>query len=215
MPLLEKRIIGMWLEASACQKAYSEKTPDKALANGSFVPVVLLLPFYLRSTISSMQLPNLCLILGVIFTLLLQSETFGQTQPAPLTKPFEGCYELTLGRWWPWSFGGDNEFVTPPGRIKLLSERGTKGFEEEGFLIRTIPPRKGATPGRGGPSYWNVISPNEIDLNWNDGFTGVTLSLKKHGNELRGWAHPHFDSTPLIPRIAYVIARKIACEPPQ
>ncbi len=161
-----------------------------------------------------MQLLRLCLIL-VILTLLLQSEANAQTQPTPLTKSFEGCYELTLGRWWPWSFGGDNEFVTAPSRIRLFSERGTKGFEEGGFLIRTIPPRKGAASGRGGPSYWNVKSPNEIELIWNDGFTGVRLSLKKSGNELRGWAHPHFDAPRLIPRIAHVIARKIACDAPK
>jgi len=162
-----------------------------------------------------MQLPKRWVILGIILALLLQSEATGQTQQGPLTKSFEGCYELTLGRWWPWSFGGDNQFVAPPSRIRLLSERGTKGFEEDGFLIRTIPSRKGAASGRGGPSYWNVMSPSEIDLIWNDGFTGVTLSLKKRGDELRGWAHPHFDATPLVPRIAHVTARKIACDAPQ
>ena len=163
-----------------------------------------------------MQPPKRGLILGVILALLLHCETNGQTQPAPPTKSFEGCYELTLGHWWPWSFGEDNEFVAPPeGRISLLSERGTKGFEEHGFLIRAIPPRKGAASGRGGPSYWNVKSANEIDLIWNDGFTGVTLSLKMRGDELRGWAHPHFDGPTFIPRIAHVIARKIACDAPQ
>jgi hypothetical protein len=162
-----------------------------------------------------MQLLKRCLILGVVLASLLQSEANGQTQPAPLSKSFEGCYELTLGRWWPWSFDGDNEFVTPPSRIRLLSERGTKGFEQDGFLIRPIPPRKGAASGRGGPSYWNLKSASAIDLIWTDGFTGVTLSLEKRGDQLRGWAHPHFDAAPLIPRVAHVVARKIACDAPQ
>jgi hypothetical protein len=49
------------------------------------------------------------------------------------TAPFVGCYELALGRWWPWSFGEDTEFVTPPSRIDLLPEHGTQGFEQNGL----------------------------------------------------------------------------------
>jgi hypothetical protein len=159
-----------------------------------------------------MMPPSSCAILILVFALAPQHEAYGQPQPVPLTKSFEGCYDLTMGRWWPWSFGQDNQFVTPPGRIRLLSERGTNGFERDGFLIRALPPRKGAKFGRQGPSYWNVKSANEIDLVWNDGFTGVRLSLKRSRDGLRGWAHPHFDFVRFIPRIARVTARKTACD---
>lgn len=159
---------------------------------------------------------NRSLILGALLVLFPRSEIRGQAQATPPTKPFEGCYEVTLGRWWPWSFGADNEFVTPPSQIQLLSEHGRTGFEKDGFLIRAILPRKGgATSGRGEPSYWNVRSANEVDLIWNDGFTGVMLSLKKHGEGLDRWAHPHFDAPKFIPRVAHVTARRIACELPQ
>ena len=47
---------------------------------------------------------------------------------------------------------------------------------------------------------------------WNDGFTGITLKLEKDGNELRGWAHTHFDGGVLLPRIAHVIAQRIGCD---
>jgi hypothetical protein len=60
-----------------------------------------------------------------------------------------------------------------------------------------------------------VKSSSEIKLVWTDGFTGLTLDLKKHGKELRGWAHPHFDRMKLIPRTAHATARQIACEAPQ
>lgn len=142
-----------------------------------------------------------------------KSQTSVQTQSALLPTSFAGCYELKMGRWWPWSFGGDTIFVTPPSRIELLSERGTKGFERDGFLIRAIPQPKGAAPANGGPSYWQVKSDNQIDLMWNDGFSGVTLALRKVGNDLSGWAHPHFDF-PTIPRIARVTARRISCDTP-
>jgi hypothetical protein len=132
-----------------------------------------------------MRLPC-CLFSGVVVAVFVCSIS-GQSRSTPATKPFEGCYELTLGRWWPWSFGGDNEFVTPPSRIQLLSEHGTKGFEKDGFLIRRISPK-----GRGGPSYWRVNSDNQIDLMWNDGFTGVTLVLKKHGRRIARLGAPAF-----------------------
>jgi hypothetical protein len=140
----------------------------------------------------------------------LHSEVKEEVSPAS----FAGCYELKLGRWLPWGFRGEGKdgffLVTPPSRIQLSLEQGTKGFEKEYFLIRPI---KGTAPGRGGPSYWLVQSNGRVDLLWNDGFTGVTLELEKHADELRGWAHPHFDAVPLISRTATVNAQRIACEP--
>jgi hypothetical protein len=136
------------------------------------------------------------------------SETRGEN-PA---LSFTGCYELQMGRWWPWSFGSDTVFVTPPTRIELLPEPGTNGFEKDGLLIRAISPKNGMPSGRGGFSYWQVRSGNQVDLVWTDGFTGVTVALEKHGDELTGWAHPHFDISPFVPRIAHVTAKRIPCE---
>jgi hypothetical protein len=134
-----------------------------------------------------------------------------KTGEASTVAVFAGCYQLTLGHWWPWSFGGDTKYVTPPNHIELLPERGTEGLEKEGFVIRAILATTSRTSGRGGPSYWQVKSESQIDLMWNDGFTGVTLKLEKHGDELRGWAHPHFDGPTFVPRIARVTARRITC----
>ena len=142
-----------------------------------------------------------------------QEPVGAKTQPPPDPVPFVGCYELTLGRWWPFGFGGDNEYVTPPSRIRLLSERGTEGFEQGNLLIRAMPARKGDKPGRGRPSYWLIQSSSKIDLIWHDGFTGVTLSLDKQGDKLHGWAHAHFD-TPALPRFERVTAHRIACDAP-
>lgn len=101
--------------------------------------------------------------------------------------------------------------MTPPNRVRLLPERGTEGFEQEGFLSCAIPGKKSAE-GRGRPSYWQVGSKNRVYLMWNDGFTGVTLKLERHGNDLRGWAHPHFDSPHFIPHTAHVVAQRISCD---
>jgi hypothetical protein len=89
-----------------------------------------------------------------------QKSTPETSQPAQTTVgSFAGCYELTLGRWWPWGFDSDATFYTPPRRVKLLTEPGTKGFEEHGLLLRALPDPTATTTGRGGPSYWNVRSP--------------------------------------------------------
>lgn len=52
----------------------------------------------------------------------------------PSAMSFAGCYELKLGRWWPWSFGEDNQFVTPASKIQLLPQQGTEGFEKNGLV---------------------------------------------------------------------------------
>jgi hypothetical protein len=141
----------------------------------------------------------------VMLLVVISPSCSGQTSNPPKTQSenqtssFTGCYELVLGKWWPWPFGEDTVFVTPPTRIELLPEPGTKGFEKDGFLIRAIPPQTSVSPGRPVSSYWH-------------GLSGVTLELSKHGTELRGWAHPHFDFPTPPPRIQHVIAKRIGCE---
>jgi hypothetical protein len=139
-----------------------------------------------------------------------KSEAKTQVQPAPTPAAFEGCYEVKLGRWWPWGFGEENAYVTPPTRIQLLGEHGTRGFEQDKLLIRTIP-RQDRPSGSRESSFWSTKSQSQLLLTWTDGFVGVTLDLTKNRDELNGWAHPHFDAVKLIPRIAHVRARRITC----
>jgi len=141
-----------------------------------------------------------------------KSRTNIQVKSAPPSAPFAGCYELKLGRWWPWGFGEENVYVTPPNRLQLLAERGTRGFEDGELLIRTIPRQERSTGSRES-SFWSAKSQHQLLLTWTDGFVGVSLDLARNRDELSGWAHPHFDAVKLIPRIAHVTARRIACEP--
>lgn len=147
---------------------------------------------------------------------LYAAPTVAQTEKSPTNQqgqaaPFVGCYELKLGRWWPWGYGGDSSFVTPPKRVQLLAEPGTEGFEQDGFLLRGIAEPSKPVGGRGRPSYWQVDSEKQVLLIWNDGFTGVTLKLEKDGSALRGWAHPHSDSPHFVPHTAHVVATRIDC----
>ncbi len=158
-----------------------------------------------------------CLVVSLLVALrLLEAQWWqskGQSQVAVSVTSFAGCYELKLGRWWPWSFGGDNEFVTPPSKIELLPVQGTEGFEKDEFLIRRIPPAQVNTIGRRRASFWQVRSKNDVELTWTTGFSGVTLNLSKHGDDLRGWAHPFFDF-PTSPCIMHVTAQRIPCGAP-
>jgi hypothetical protein len=155
-------------------------------------------------------------VAATIFVILAvsPSETVSQESSSPQTLmsaavPFAGCYELQLGRWWPWSMGDDTKFVTPPQHIELRLQRGTELFERNGLLIRAIPPSASRRS-----SFWLLQGRDGVDLIWTSGFSGVSLRLKKHEKELRGWAHAFFDS-PRPPHLAHVRARPIPCSSAQ
>lgn len=133
-----------------------------------------------------------------------------ESKATVLLDSFAGCYEVKTGRWWPWGFGTDATFVTPPKQLRLLADRGTHGFEHGELLIRDIPALE-PPPGSRASSFWRIESQSRIRLIWTNGFSGVALSLEKHGNELSGWAHPHFDFPTLVPRTAHVTAHRMTC----
>ncbi len=135
-----------------------------------------------------------------------ESSSSGSSISMSVAAPFAGCYELQLGRWWPWGMGEDTQFATPPQRVELRLQHGTDGFEQNGLVIRSIP--SGAASRRS--SFWLPQGRDGVDLVWTTGFSGVSLSLTRHGKELRGWAHAHFDF-PRPPHIALVTARPVAC----
>ena len=151
-------------------------------------------------------------IFSSIFFVQAQTESSSREKEVSEVAVFAGCYNLALGRWWPWGLGEDAHFFTPPNRIRLLPTHGSEGFEKNGLLVRAIPMPNGARAGRGGPAYWNAKSARQIEIVWTDGFTGVTLKLEKDKNELKGWAHPVTDAPFVVPRIARVLAFPVPCK---
>lgn len=123
---------------------------------------------------------------------------------------FAGCYNLQMGRWWPWSLGEDARFVTPPDQFELTLQRATEGFAKGHLIIRQAP--SGERPWRF--SYWMLTKTNRAAAVWSDGLSGVSINFAKHGDELRGRAHAHFDFW-RPPHIAHVTARRIACQSAQ
>lgn len=159
--------------------------------------------------IQKRSVSNVLLIMAALCSqCLAQANSPSDTRSIPPTaKAFAGCYALELGRWWPWGMGEDTKFVTPPQSIVLQLEHGTVDFEQNGLVIRAIP----SGPASRRSSYWVPQTGNGVVLIWTTGFSGVSLRLHKHGDELRGWAHAFFDF-PRPPHVAHVKARRIACE---
>jgi hypothetical protein len=138
-------------------------------------------------------------------------EAFGGSPARQVaTSSLTGCYELKIGRWWPWGFPRETDYLTPPARIELLSQVGTQGFEKGAYLIRSIPSSSGAAQGHEWDSFWHVQG-GRTELVWTTGFIGVTLNMRKEEDRLRGWAYPHFDAPVSPERVAYVTAQRISC----
>jgi hypothetical protein len=139
-----------------------------------------------------------------------QDKPKGQPQ---LVKPerIQGCYELTLSPWRPdLNLGEDAVFITPPHRIQLLTERGTEGWEQEGFIAKPAPGVK-ASVHRG--SWWLPKSSDSIGIWWTTGYSGLRMVLKIDGTDLRGKATSFWDF-PRKRQTADVTAHKVDCEKP-
>jgi hypothetical protein len=124
-------------------------------------------------------------------------------------EKIQGCYELTLSDWRPnLKLGEDAMFITPPHRVQLFAERGTKGWEAEGYIVKPAP-GVAASIHRG--SYWLPKGPQSIEIVWTTGYSGLVMGLKLEGGDLRGKAQTFWDY-PRKKQTADVIARKVDCQ---
>ena len=101
-------------------------------------------------------------------------------------------------------------FIAPPHRIQLFAERGTKGWEADGYIVKPAPGVK-ASIHRG--SYWVPKGPQSIEIVWTTGFSGLGMGLKLEGDDLRGKAKTFWDFD-RKEQTADVVARKVDCQKP-
>jgi hypothetical protein len=120
----------------------------------------------------------------------------------------EGCYDIGELAWRPDFNGEDKVFITPPRRIQISSERGSKGFETNGYLVRPAP---GIPPSVHRFSYWTPKGRNAIEIVWTTGLSGLTMELKLEGKTLRGKAKSFWDFARKH-ETAKVIANKVSCD---
>lgn len=142
----------------------------------------------------------LCLVLACAVAVAPQVSP-AQTQ-SPQTEPpdkpnmvspdaVKGCYDLELSPWRPnLNIGRDAVFITPPRRVQLLAERGTKGWEAEGFIARPAP---GVRPSIHSGSFWLPTGPRSIRIVWTTGFSGLEMHLTLEPPDLRGTAASFWD----------------------
>jgi hypothetical protein len=127
-----------------------------------------------------------------------------------VVKPenIQGCYELTLSPWRPsLRIGEDYEFITPPHRVQLLAERGTQGWEQDGYIVKPAP---GVRPSIHRGSYWRPQK-ESIEIVWTTGFSGLSMDLKVEGDVMRGEAKSFWDF-PRREQKSDVVARKVDCQ---
>jgi hypothetical protein len=117
-----------------------------------------------------------------------------------------GCYELGVLKW-PHDLGEDNVFITPPVRIEIMPEKGSKGFEVNGYLVRPAP---GVSPSIHRASYWRPTGKTTIEIVWTTGFSGLSMKLHVEREALKGKAKPFWDF-PRWGQTAHVLAHKIDC----
>jgi len=132
-----------------------------------------------------------------------------RTEPDPLApENIQGCYKLHMSPWRPdLHLGEDSVFIAPPRAIQLFAERGTKGFETNGYVVRPAPGFK-PTIHRG--SYWQPKAPDAIQVVWTTGFSGLSMVLKPEGQNLRGTAKTSWDFN-RTEQTADVFAQRFAC----
>jgi hypothetical protein len=149
---------------------------------------------------------------GFLLLVSLAVATFLEAQQNPV-KPdaVQGCYELTISAWRPnLNIGEDKVFITPPHRIQLFAEKGTRGWEAEGYIVKAAP---GVTPSIHRGSYWRPKKAPWIEIVWTTGFSGLFMALKVENDEMRGEARSFWDFDREQQK-ADVVARKVDCQKP-
>jgi len=130
-----------------------------------------------------------------------------------VVKPenIQGCYELTLSPWRPnLRIGEDFKFITPPHRVQLFAERGTQGWEQDGYIVKPAP---GVPSSIHRGSYWLPKKEHWIEILWTTGFSGLSMDLRVEGDVMRGEAKSFWDF-PRQQQKADVVARKVDCQSP-
>jgi hypothetical protein len=112
--------------------------------------------------------------LAMLLLLTASNGLFGQVSP----REVEGCYALQLGNWA--TLVPEPTFQIPPDTIRLDTIKGTRMFEERGYLVRPVIPRTN------GLAFWTPIGRDSIQISFTTSFTGAQLKLHVDRDTLRG-----------------------------
>jgi hypothetical protein len=130
---------------------------------------------------------------GITSAPIQSAERNPEEKESKFVRPetIQGCYEIGALSWKPdLKLGEDEVFITPPQRIQILAERGSIGFEKNGYLVRAAP---GFPKSIHRASYWEPTGPKTIEVVFTTGTSGLSIRLKVEGETLRGKAKTHWD----------------------
>lgn len=163
---------------------------------------------YLRTVVLIGLLSLFCV--GISSTPKQYSQQNPKEKESKFVKPetVQGCYELGTLNWKPdLKLGEDELFITPPQRIQILAERGSIGFEKNGYLVQAAP---GFPKSIHRACYWEPTGPKTIEIVFSTGTSGLSMQLKVEGDTLRGQAKTHWDFV-RREQTSHVVAHKIDC----
>ena len=153
-----------------------------------------------------MRITNLFTGLASLVLPLSPGSCFGgQDSPVQMVA---GCWAVSMAPWRPtMNIVGDNIYSRPPAKIELQARRGTRVFEEHGWLVRPAP---GTTPSIHDFSYFEGLGHDSIRVVWSTGFSGLTMRLAVGQDTLRGAAQTFWDfGRP--PQAAEVLLARVPC----
>lgn len=118
----------------------------------------------------------------VVAVLVLACSESPITAPSPLA-----CYTLTLGAW---NAELPEPLPPPSASLQLTDSLGTQILENGRRVVRTLP----VGSQKSYPfQYWEPRERGDVFIVFSNGFTGMTLDLAPHGDDLEGTARAFFD----------------------
>jgi len=125
-----------------------------------------------------------------------------------LVQAVAGCWAVSMAPWRPkMAIDADSIYSTPPARIELQTSRGTRMFEDRGWLVRPAP---GVAPSIHGFAYFQPLGGDSIRIAWSTGFSGLTMRLVARQDTLRGTAQTFWDFG-RRPQTADVLLVRVPC----
>jgi hypothetical protein len=104
-----------------------------------------------------------------------------------------GCYSVSMGRWRPWRWlGNDAVLFRPPAKIELKTDTGVAQFERGHRLVRPAP---GALPSFHRFAYYLPAGPDSVQIVFTTGFDGLTMRLQVSAAALVGSAETFTDDS--------------------
>jgi hypothetical protein len=126
------------------------------------------------------------LSLVIIASVFLPTASSAQENQSSKAYALRGCWKVEVGTFrMADSIHVDRGQTTLPPFIQFDTVPGRGLFRPTGHLVRALPDRAGSQYRTG---YFTFPRPDTVEVNWTNGFTGVTLTFPSDTDVMRGRA---------------------------